>query len=217
VLGAVPVACWTDLRYSCLFLVAVRPRLRPAVAFMLWAGDAVTCWVGECRGCWLAWRWHSVMPLGKCQCCTLHMLLLLYLARIAIVAVRVTVAAWVVSCTMWVMSCLFICWYVPCVRERFPHQRRDLSHCWQFCSVSAFAVGGRAVSGRADSRAPAGACGLLVVSHRWGPAAPLAISHRWGPAAPLAVSQVRCRRSMGSVIARVKVALRAQLDRQGKY
>jgi hypothetical protein len=30
-------------------------------------------------------------------------------------------------------------------------------------------------------------------------------------------SQVRCRRSMGSVIACVKVALRAQLDRQGKH
>jgi hypothetical protein len=28
---------------------------------------------------------------------------------------------------------------------------------------------------------------------------------------------VRCRSSMGSVIARVKVALRAQLDRQGKH
>jgi hypothetical protein len=66
--------------------------------------------------------------------------------------------------------------------------------------------------------APAGACSApLAVSHRWGPAAPLAISHRWGPAAPLAILQVRCRRSMGSVIARVKVALRAQLDRQGKH
>jgi hypothetical protein len=42
----------------------------------------------------------------------------------------------------------------------FPHQRRDLSHCWQLCGVSAFAVGGRAVSGRAGSRTPAGACGL---------------------------------------------------------
>jgi hypothetical protein len=51
---------------------------------------------------------------------------------------------------------------------------------------------------------------------RKGPvAAPPAISHRWGPAAPLAFSQVHFHRSMSTVIARVKVALRAELD-QGK-
>jgi hypothetical protein len=39
---------------------------------------------------------------------------------------------------------------------------------------------------------------------------PAGSSHRYWPAAPLAISQVRCRRSLGSVIAHVKMALRAQ-------
>jgi hypothetical protein len=201
-----------------------------AVACMLWAGDVVTYWVGGCRGCWLVLALSLCHATGKVS--VLH-------SAHAVLGVPCTHCRCRSSELLWLPglsvapcgSChayLFVGMFPVCSRT-FPHQRRDLSHCWQLCGVSAFAVGGRAVSGRADSRTPVGACGLLVVSHRWGPvaplavshrwgpAAPLAISHRWGPAAPLAISQVRCRRSMGSVIACVKVALRAQLDRQGKH
>jgi hypothetical protein len=207
VLGAVPVAGWTWVTLACSWLLSDLAYDRRRCVYAL-GGRCSDLLAG--RMAWvlvgLEWRCRSVMPMGKCRCCTVHMRFSVYPAHIAVVVVLVTVAAWVVSCTMWVMFMLIyllVCFL--CVREPFAHQRRDLSHCWQLCGVSAFAVGGRAVSGRADSRTPAGACGLL------------AVSHRWGPAAPLAISQVRCRRSMGSVIARVKVALRAHLDRQGKH